>query len=126
MDFAYPRPQLQRANWTSLNGPWRFRYDDDQAFNRPQDIDHWPQQITVPFPPESKASGINDRGFHKVCWYQRDFDIKPGRERVMLRFGAMEKAWKGDRLDPKGAPIPGRGKAAGSAPTVLIDNAYCE
>ena len=23
------RPQLRRAEWTSLNGPWRFAFDDD-------------------------------------------------------------------------------------------------
>jgi beta-galactosidase/beta-glucuronidase len=92
LDFAYPRPQLQRANWTCLNGPWRFRYDDELAFSRPQDIDKWPQQITVPYPPESRASGIADQGFHKVCWYQRDADIKPGQDRVILRFGAVDYA----------------------------------
>ena len=30
-EFEYPRPQLVRRNWTSLNGPWRFRYDDEGA-----------------------------------------------------------------------------------------------
>ncbi|MGZ5271758.1 MAG: sugar-binding domain-containing protein, partial [Ramlibacter sp.] len=94
MDFAYPRPQLQRANWMCLNGPWRFRYDDEQAFAGPQDVDRWPQQITVPYPPESRASGIADQGFHKVCWYQRDVDIKPGNDRVLLRFGAVDYAAK--------------------------------
>jgi len=45
---------------------------------------------------------------------------------IMLRFGAMEKNWKGDRLDRQGKPIPGRGKAPGSKPTILIDNAFFE
>jgi beta-galactosidase/beta-glucuronidase len=90
LDFAYPRPQLQRAHWASLNGLWRFRYDDACELRTPGDIDHWPMEITVPYPPESKASGIGDRGFHSVCWYQRDFDIKPGKDRVILRFGAVD------------------------------------
>ncbi len=101
MDFAYPRPQLQRANWTSLNGPWRFRYDDELAFSGPQEIGQWPQQITVPFPPESQASGIFDRAFHRVCWYQREFDCQPGPDRVMLHFGAVDYAaqvWVNGRL----------------------------
>src|SRR6476661_2180167 len=90
LDFGYPRPQLQRANWTCLNGSWRFRYDDEMTFTRPQDIDRWPQQITIPYPPESRASGIADQGFHKVSWYQRDIDVKPGKDRVILRFGAVD------------------------------------
>ncbi|MDB5947727.1 MAG: putative b-glycosidase, Glycoside Hydrolase Family 2, partial [Ramlibacter sp.] len=92
MDLAYPRPQLQRDQWMSLNGVWRFRYDDQCALTTPQEIDHWPMQIRVPFPPESQASGIGDRGFHDVCWYQRDFDLKPGADRVILRFGAVDYA----------------------------------
>ena len=75
MDFAYPRPQLRRSQWTSLNGAWRFRYDDDREFSLPSDITEWPMQIVVPFPPESNASGIGDRGFHRACWYERDFDL---------------------------------------------------
>jgi beta-galactosidase/beta-glucuronidase len=101
LDFAYPRPQLQRANWTSLNGEWRFCHDDDLAFTRPDDITRWPQAIQVPYPPESKASGIGDRGFHKVCWYQRDVDIKPGKDRVMLHFGAIDysaRVWVNGQL----------------------------
>jgi hypothetical protein len=44
----------------------------------------------------------------------------------MLRFGAMEKNFKGDRLDPDGKPIAGRGHAPDSKPTILVDNAYFE
>jgi beta-galactosidase/beta-glucuronidase len=96
LNSAYPRPQLQRAHWTPLNGVWRFRYDDERQLAGPQDIDRWPLEITVPFPPESNASGVGDRGFHHVCWYQRDFDLHPGNERVILRFGAVDysaKVW---------------------------------
>jgi beta-galactosidase/beta-glucuronidase len=90
LNSAYPRPQLQRAHWTPLNGIWRFRYDDERRLAGPQDIDRWPLEITVPFPPESNASGIGDPGFHEVCWYERDFDLHPGNERVILRFGAVD------------------------------------
>ncbi len=101
MEFAYPRPQLQRANWTSLNGPWRFRYDDERAFSHPGQLDRWPQEITVPFAPESRASGIADQGFHACCWYQRDFACAPGDDRVILRFGAVDyvaRVWVNGRL----------------------------
>lgn len=73
-----------------LNGKWRFRFDDDAALTGPADIEHWPLEIIVPYPPESRASGVGDRGFHKVCWYERDFDIRPGEDRVILHFGAVD------------------------------------
>ena len=101
MQFEYPRPQLQRKQWTSLNGTWRFCYDDDSCLLNPTDIVDWPLQITVPFPPESKASGIGDTGFHKVCWYQRDFNLMPGSDRVILRFGAIDysaRIWINNKL----------------------------
>jgi beta-galactosidase/beta-glucuronidase len=92
MDFAYPRPQLMRPQWTCLNGPWRFCFDADRRYTSPGDIGDWPLQITVPFAPECKASGIGDTGFHGVCWYEREFDCMPADDRVILRFGAVDYA----------------------------------
>jgi hypothetical protein len=91
LDF-YPRPQLQRAEWLSLNGPWRFCFDDAVTLTCPEDVTDWTHQINVPFPPESEASGIGDTGFHPACWYQRDFELMPGDDRVILRFGAVDYA----------------------------------
>src|ERR1043165_1565692 len=90
LDFAYPRPQLQRNEWTSLNGSWRFLFDDGKQFKHPSEIKSWPLSIVVPFPPESKASGISDVGFHCVCWYERDFEVKPDHRRLILHFGAVD------------------------------------
>lgn len=90
MDAAYPRPQLQRADWMPLNGPWRFSYDDEERFKQPSDIGEWPLTVEVPFPPESKASGIGDPGFHRICWYQRDFEMTPHAGRTILHFGAVD------------------------------------
>ena len=101
MSFEYPRPQLQRAGWTALNGTWRFCFDDEARFETPGDVGQWPLEITVPFPPESKASGIGDTGFHKAVWYQRDVQVAPGDDRVILRFGAVDytaKVWINDQL----------------------------
>lgn len=96
LDFGYPRPQLQRPHWTSLNGTWRFAYDDERRYGKPMDIEAWPLDITVPYPPECARSGVGDPGFHAVCWYQRDFELPPGDDRVILRFGAVDysaKVW---------------------------------
>jgi beta-galactosidase/beta-glucuronidase len=90
LKHGYPRPQMQRGDWTCLNGPWRFCFDDEEGFRSPADVRHWPLEITVPYPPESDASGIGDRGFHKSCWYERDFEVFPGEDRVILRFGAVD------------------------------------
>lgn len=90
MTAAYPRPLLERAEWVSLDGKWQFLFDDDRKYARPQDIKDWPREIVVPFPPESKASGIDDRSLHSVCWYRRGFDIKPDGGRVLLHFGAVD------------------------------------
>lgn len=87
---AYPRPMLVRASWICLNGMWRFVFDDEGGIERPQDIEHWPLEILVPFAPEARASGIGDRGFHRACWYQRDFEIAAQGGRVLLHFGAVD------------------------------------
>ncbi len=91
-DFSYPRPQLVRADWQSLNGQWDFAFDDDAQFNAPSDPIAWDRTITVPFAPESAASGIGDRGFHRACWYRRQFDVAPGEGSVILHLGAVDYA----------------------------------
>jgi hypothetical protein len=58
----------------------------------PVEVETWPARITVPYPPESVASGIGDRGFHYVCWYERDFEVQCGNQRVILHFGAVDYA----------------------------------
>jgi beta-galactosidase/beta-glucuronidase len=101
MESAYPRPQLQRAEWLCLDGPWRFAFDDAACWSCPIDVPRWTHEIRVPFPPESAASGIGDRGFHRAVWYQRDVQVKAEGRRVILRFGAVDylaKVWVNDQL----------------------------
>ena len=47
--------------------------------------------IQVPFPFESRASGIGDTGFHPVVWYRREVQAtaRPGH-RLLLHFGAVD------------------------------------
>ncbi len=89
---AYPRPLLVRRNWTSLNGRWLFTFDHERRYARPADVGSWPLSIEVPYPPESRASGIDDRGFHACCWYQRTFEVPPGKGRIILHLGAVDYA----------------------------------
>jgi beta-galactosidase/beta-glucuronidase len=89
-EYAYPRPQLVREHWQSLNGQWKFCFDNKRKYRRPSDPIQWTHEITVPYPPEAQASGIGDRGFHRACWYQREFDITAEGDRVLLHFGAVD------------------------------------
>jgi beta-galactosidase/beta-glucuronidase len=91
----YPQPQFQREDWLTLNGAWQFDFDDANA-----GLDAgWAtasrtlgKSITVPFPFESKLSGIGDTSFHPWVWYRRTFTIPSGwkAKRVLLRFGAVD------------------------------------
>jgi beta-galactosidase/beta-glucuronidase len=84
----YPRPQLQRQAWSSLDGQWDFSFD---ACRTPEQVG-WTHEITVPFSPESKASGVHDESFHPCVWYRRRFQVPPewqGRQ-LRLHFGAVD------------------------------------
>ena len=92
-DTNYPRPQLRRRDWKCLNGEWRFLFDPELRHASPNEIVEWPTVIRVPYCPESELSGIHDTGFHKCCWYERDFEWSwtEGR-RTLLHFGAVDFA----------------------------------
>jgi len=101
IDNNYPRPQLCRPAWLSLNGPWRFRFDNELKFRMPRDVPDWPLTIDVPFAPESARSGIGDTGFHRACWYEREFDVPDAwrGSRILLHFGAVDwqaRVWVND------------------------------
>ena len=87
----HPRPQLQRAGWTSLDGAWDFAFDREATIARPADV-RFDRTIRVPFAPEAPLSGIGDEAFTCAVWYRRGFDappLAPG-ERLVLRFGAVD------------------------------------
>ena len=90
--FEYPRPQLVRAEWISLNGEWEFAYDNAQRYCSPDEDIVWEHRIVVPFAPESEASGIGDQDFHSCVWYRLSFDVVSRRERMLLHFGAVDYA----------------------------------
>ncbi|MBV9823883.1 MAG: glycoside hydrolase family 2, partial [Actinobacteria bacterium] len=95
---VHPRPQLTRERWFDLSGQWQFRYDDSDIGLDRRWYREWSpsagvaeQAITVPFPPESQASGIGDTGFHRVLWYRRTFTApQQPDERLLLHFGAVD------------------------------------
>jgi beta-galactosidase/beta-glucuronidase len=101
-DMGYPRPLLERANWTCLNGPWDFAFDSDARWEGPGEVD-WQTKIEVPFAPETPASGLAQTGFYKACWYRREVEPPSlgSRQRLLLHFGAIDYAstiWVNGRM----------------------------
>jgi hypothetical protein len=103
--MEYPRPQLRRAAWRSLDGPWQAMLDDAAAFADPHEV-VFDRTIVVPYPPEARASGLHDTGYRRRVWYRRqvllDPAMTPGRdERLMLHFGAVNyraRVWVNGRF----------------------------
>ena len=99
----YPRPQFRRADWTNLNGEWRFAFDDADVglasgWHRTSTAalaapaSPFDRRIVVPFCHQARLSGIGDPGFHDVVWYARTFttpSLPPGG-RCLLHFGAVD------------------------------------
>jgi len=87
---GYPRPQLVREPWTSLNGPWDFALDADGDISDVNAIE-WTRTIEVPFAPETAASGIADTGLFRATWYRRRFNAPAGTGlSLLLHFGAVD------------------------------------
>ena len=90
----HPDPQAERARWMNLNGEWEFEIDQEisgaerKLFEQP----HLSGHITVPFCPESKLSGVENRDFMNCVWYRRDIEIPQDWRggRVLLHFGAVD------------------------------------
>ena len=78
-----------------LGGPWGFAHDDanvglDERWSTRADV--FDREIVVPFPPESRASGIADPSFHPYVWYRRTFELSDDDRsgRLLLHFGAVD------------------------------------
>ena len=90
----HPRPQMVRDGWVNLNGQWDFAFDfsksgQERKFYEVGDFD---RQITVPFCPESKLSGIGFTDFIPACWYRRKMNLTEAQTKgeVLLHFGAVD------------------------------------
>lgn len=85
----YPRPQLERSNWSCLNGLWDYTVTDSSVTTIPS---NWSGKILVPFCMESRLSGVQ-RNLHpdQVLWYHRTFDAIPAPGlRTVLNFEAVD------------------------------------
>ena len=91
----YPRPQLTRDKWQSLNGEWQFAAaQQDEA---PPVGKRLGEKILVPYPVESQLSGIERH--EDRMWYRRTFTVPKGWKvgsdrRLDLNFGAVD--WRAE------------------------------
>ena len=85
----YPRPQMVRGHWMSLNGEWEYAISDSKVI--PESFDG---TILVPFSPETELSGVGrqlEPG--QFLWYRREIAVPEdfaGR-RLILHFGAVDQ-----------------------------------
>lgn len=94
----YPRPQMTRPEWQSLNGEWEFL---NPATDAAGNVDRYaapplgrtlPERVLVPYPIESGLSGVMRNDNRDLMFYRRTFTVPAawnGR-RVQLHFGAVD------------------------------------
>lgn len=93
MISGYPRPQLVRAGHVLLDGEWGYATDPDDlglAAHWESAPEAFARTITVPFPPESPASGVGEDP-DGALWYRREFavdTVSPGR--LLLHFEGVD------------------------------------
>ena len=72
----YPRPQLKRSNWMSLNGEWKLNHGT----------------CLVPFPPQSELSGYKKHVGSKLIYEKKFMVKKPAAGiRTLLHFEAVDQ-----------------------------------
>ena len=85
----YPRPQLKRDSYISLNGTWEYAIRKDEHIP-----DVFDGNILVPFSPETSISGVNkivtpeDYLFYKLSFKLDKSFIK---DKVLLHFTAVDQ-----------------------------------
>lgn len=85
----YPRPQMQRDSFLSLNGSWEYAITPVASVPP-----CFPGKILVPFSPESTLSGVSRQlKPTEYLWYRRPIPSLPGspeKYRTILHFGAVD------------------------------------
>ena len=93
----YPRPSLRRDSFVNLNGEWDFAVGDPAQLP-----EHFDRTIRVPFPPESKLSGIGQVfPEEQALYYRKNFTLPeefvgrgPGGCRIPERKRIGDSYWR--------------------------------
>ncbi len=95
----YPRPQFVREEWINLNGTWTYEFDSGKSgLERGLEKSNgFANEITVPFCPESKLSGVGHTDFIEAMFYHRKIAIPAewNGKRILLHFGAVDYECEG-------------------------------
>lgn len=91
----YPRPQLVRESYLSLNGCWDYAIRPTSA-GGPTPPLTWDGDIIVPYSPEAALSGVGRRLLPgETLWYRRAVALPEAfaadGQRVLLHFGAVDQ-----------------------------------
>lgn len=83
----YPRPQMVRASYYSLNGKWECAITDEPSLPN-----FYPYAILVPFSPETKLSGLEKSvGVNQTLTYRRTFSFSgESDKRTIVHFEAVD------------------------------------
>ena len=85
----YPRPQMARTQWQSLNGLWQYAVSERAAVS----LQAYAGDILVPFCIESALSGVGKKVLpQQALWYRREFQTpkKWTGQRLLLHFDAVD------------------------------------
>ena len=97
----HPEPRFVREHWHNLNGQWDFVFDpkligeQEYWYTGPKRHTGKPEKnlsITVPFPWESKLSGVERPDYKGAAWYEREFTVPAAWDGLVpyLNFEAVD------------------------------------
>lgn len=90
---GHPNPQKYRENYQSLNGEWKFCFDEnDQGLLDRYEV-NFPEGLTinVPYPYQCEKSGINLPNKQcDVIWYEKTFNIDTLDKENVIYFTAVD------------------------------------
>ncbi len=84
----YPRPNMVRDSFFSLNGEWEY------CINQQKEVTEYDGKIIVPFSPETALSGVQKIVMPEdYLHYRKVFTLPAGfkKDRVLLHFGAVDQ-----------------------------------